>query len=122
MKTIGLIIILSTSIAVSAKDVFVDVHKGKNSNPGTLEKPFRTIQHAANEMVSGDICYIRKGVYRETLIPRQTSLHSRHMKMSMFSLPVWMLLRGGPIIRIISGKPASKDLFQWDPSKHPWFS
>ena len=42
---------------------------GLNSNIGTFEYPFKTIQKAANQMVSGDSCLIREGIYRETVIP-----------------------------------------------------
>ena len=40
---------------------------GSDSHPGTLEQPFRTIQQAASNMVSGDICYIRQGTYHESV-------------------------------------------------------
>ncbi len=40
---------------------------GADSNPGTLQAPFRTIQHAANVMDPGDTAYIRGGTYRETV-------------------------------------------------------
>jgi parallel beta-helix repeat protein len=42
---------------------------GLDGNPGTLAQPFQTIQRAATNMVAGDTCYIRSGVYRETLMP-----------------------------------------------------
>lgn len=42
---------------------------GDNSNTGTLASPFRTIQHAADIMTAGDTCYIRAGVYRESVYP-----------------------------------------------------
>lgn len=40
---------------------------GANSNPGTLPKPFATIQQAANVAQAGDTVYIRAGVYHETV-------------------------------------------------------
>ena len=40
---------------------------GSDSYVGTFTHPFRTIQQAANVMVSGDICYIRQGTYYETV-------------------------------------------------------
>ena len=40
---------------------------GFDSYPGTFEQPFRTIQRAANNMIAGDICYIREGTYHETV-------------------------------------------------------
>ena len=45
---------------------------GNNANSGTLNKPFRTIQKAADVMKAGDICYIREGVYNETIIPKNS--------------------------------------------------
>ncbi len=43
---------------------------GDNTNyPGTLAKPFETIQRAANIAQPGDIVYIRGGVYHETVTP-----------------------------------------------------
>ncbi|MDW8404793.1 DUF2341 domain-containing protein [Chloroflexus sp.] len=42
---------------------------GNDANPGTLVQPFRTIQKCAEVAVAGDTCYIRAGVYRETVRP-----------------------------------------------------
>lgn len=36
---------------------------------GSLENPWKTIQKAANHLLPGDVCYIREGVYRETITP-----------------------------------------------------
>ena len=40
---------------------------GDDAGPGTEEKPFRTIQHAADLMKEGGICTVRAGVYRESV-------------------------------------------------------
>lgn len=40
---------------------------GDDGNPGTRERPFRTVQHAAEVMTAGDTCFLREGVYRETV-------------------------------------------------------
>ncbi|MCK4960139.1 MAG: right-handed parallel beta-helix repeat-containing protein [Planctomycetes bacterium] len=40
---------------------------GNDGNPGTAAEPFLTIQKAADTMTPGDTCYIRGGVYRETV-------------------------------------------------------
>lgn len=45
--------------------------KGNNQNPGTIERPFRTIQKCADLMQPGDICLVREGVYRETVRPKK---------------------------------------------------
>ncbi|MFK4333493.1 hypothetical protein ABH955_004155 [Bacillus sp. RC240] len=38
---------------------------GDDSNPGTLDQPFATIQKAANVAKEGSIVYIRGGVYNQ---------------------------------------------------------
>lgn len=43
---------------------------GNDQNPGTKEKPFKTIQKSADIMLPGDICFVREGVYRETVRPK----------------------------------------------------
>ena len=40
---------------------------GSDSNPGTLSRPWRTIQHAANTVTAGDTVYVRNGVYNEVV-------------------------------------------------------
>lgn len=47
---------------------FVSVD-GSDTNPGTLAQPFRTIQNCALAAQPGDTCFIRAGVYRETITP-----------------------------------------------------
>jgi hypothetical protein len=38
---------------------------GDDSNPGTIDRPWRTIQKAANTLVAGDTVYLRAGTYGE---------------------------------------------------------
>ncbi|MDX2432092.1 MAG: right-handed parallel beta-helix repeat-containing protein [Bacteroides sp.] len=75
-----LFILILAALPASAKNIYVDAVNGKDSNPGTLKKPFQTIQYAANKMVSGDICYIKAGVYRETLVPKSDQLSFRNFE------------------------------------------
>jgi hypothetical protein len=49
-----------------AADYYVATN-GDDTNVGTLALPFATIQKAADTMSAGDTCYIRGGVYRETV-------------------------------------------------------
>ncbi len=42
---------------------------GLNTNPGTESQPWRTIQHAADEVETGDTVYIRAGRYHERVEP-----------------------------------------------------
>ena len=77
---IMVLIFLGYPSILSAKDLYVDANRGDDSNPGTKEEPFQTLQHAANEMVSGDVCYIQAGVYRETLVPKSDQLTFRNFE------------------------------------------
>ncbi|WP_152286379.1 T9SS type A sorting domain-containing protein [Flavicella marina] len=51
---------------IFANDFYVS-KDGKDTNNGSVNSPFKTIQKAANSMASGDICYIKRGVYREQI-------------------------------------------------------
>ena len=64
-KIIFLLCLLSN--ALLAKNYYVS-NTGKNSNDGSFEYPFRTIQFAVDHLKPGDKCYVRKGVYREKVI------------------------------------------------------
>ncbi|MBI5376563.1 MAG: right-handed parallel beta-helix repeat-containing protein [Candidatus Schekmanbacteria bacterium] len=45
---------------------------GKDSNTGTFKKPWKTIQHAADKLTAGDTLYIRKGIYKERVVPKNS--------------------------------------------------
>lgn len=53
--------------AAQAKTYYVATN-GNDSNPGTLNQPWRTIQHAADTAVAGDTVQIRNGLYNEQII------------------------------------------------------
>lgn len=64
--TLGIVVLW---YGAGAATYFVSLD-GDDAKPGTsLAAPFRTIQHAATNMVAGDSCFIRGGSYRETLAP-----------------------------------------------------
>lgn len=52
---------------ISGREYYVS-HYGNNMNPGTIELPLLTIQAASDSMEAGDICFIRQGIYHETVI------------------------------------------------------
>lgn len=72
---IGAVILLVLSAAVPltrAQEVatrlkFYVATNGSDSNPGTLDRPWRTIQKAANTVGAGSTVYVRGGVYNETV-------------------------------------------------------
>ena len=47
---------------------------GCNCNPGTIDAPFRTINHAAQLALPGDTVRVREGVYREWVDPAEGGL------------------------------------------------
>ena len=65
MKNIISIFLLFTFI--DGREFFVS-HHGNNMNPGTIDLPLLTIQAASDSMAAGDICFIRQGIYHETVI------------------------------------------------------
>lgn len=73
-----LVFCLSVSISVSAAtpatSLYVSTH-GSDSNPGTKEKPFLTVQHAADMAKPGDTVNIRGGKYCERLAVTLSLIH-----------------------------------------------
>lgn len=53
------------SHAAPSASVYYVAPTGDDANPGTLAQPWRTIQHAANQLTPGDTVYIRAGTYHE---------------------------------------------------------
>jgi len=51
--------------------------QGSDTNQGTIHRPFRTIQQAAQVMKPGDTCFVRAGVYRETVRPAHSGAEGR---------------------------------------------
>ena len=62
-----LILILTNFIRIGYGAEYYVSFDGNDKNPGTLIKPFRTIQKAVKSVKSGDICYIRGGRYEESI-------------------------------------------------------
>jgi len=52
--------------SVTSRGLYVATN-GDDTNPGTIEAPFKTIQHAVSAVRPGDIVNIRAGTYRETV-------------------------------------------------------
>ena len=55
-----------------SKAWYVGGKKASDSNPGTKKAPFATISKAAKLLKEGDTCYIRSGIYRETIVPENS--------------------------------------------------
>ena len=63
---IALLAIILAAGTVQGREYYVAVD-GSDSDPGTLEQPFRTIRKAAGVVRNGDTCYVRSGSYHETV-------------------------------------------------------
>lgn len=71
-----LILVFICSLSSLAQDYYVDNLNGNDQNDGTFNSPFKTIQKAASKMVAGSTCYIRGGVYRETITPKNSGTNT----------------------------------------------
>lgn len=60
----GAVIVISSK---PGQAFYVSASGGKDTNPGTLALPWRTIQHAANNVRAGDTVYVRSGTYNEAV-------------------------------------------------------
>jgi hypothetical protein len=58
-------IVIFLNYAPSKKTYYVDVNKGNDRNPGSEEKPFASIQAAADVTLPGDTVLIKNGTYLE---------------------------------------------------------
>ena len=66
VTTVG---ILFTSLLLPAADFYVSPN-GSDASPGSLKKPFKTFEKACGMLNPGDRCFLREGVYLETLVPK----------------------------------------------------
>lgn len=65
----GLFMLAATTLIAAARPtsfLYVSVN-GNDSNPGTIEKPYLTLQHAADEAKPGDTINVRGGKYCQRL-------------------------------------------------------
>ncbi|MEX0988198.1 MAG: right-handed parallel beta-helix repeat-containing protein [Bacteroidales bacterium] len=64
-------IILLCIILVGTSDLYSKEYyvapNGDDSGSGSLEQPFKTIQHAVKQLKAGDTCYLRGGRYHEAV-------------------------------------------------------
>ncbi|MGD1875407.1 MAG: hypothetical protein ACFB02_20415 [Mastigocoleus sp.] len=65
--------ITTSNIAISRnhRGYFVSPN-GSDENSGTINRPFKTIQKCADTVQAGETCWLRKGIYRETIKPKNS--------------------------------------------------
>ena len=64
MKQILMLLFITFNAIVSAATYYVSP-SGNNSNAGTLNSPFKTINYGISKLIAGDILYVRNGIYYE---------------------------------------------------------
>lgn len=62
-----LIIFSSGTVKAAKAATYYVATNGSDSNPGTISKPFRTIQKGVNSTNTGDTTYVRGGTYHEAI-------------------------------------------------------
>ncbi len=62
-------IITSDSINPSAPGQYFVALTGSDNNPGTIRRPFKTVQKCASVVKPGETCWLRGVIYRETVRP-----------------------------------------------------
>lgn len=73
-------------VGAAADQTFYVATDGDDMNPGTIDQPWRTIQHAAETLVAGDTVFIRGGVYKEQAITvRDGNAADGHIVFSAYS-------------------------------------
>jgi hypothetical protein len=76
-KTLSFIMLISLLLFggsnLIANTYYVDCNhpSANDSNPGTIDLPWLTIQHAAETLIAGDTVFIRTGVYSEQVFTTQ---------------------------------------------------
>ncbi|MEL6927199.1 MAG: right-handed parallel beta-helix repeat-containing protein [Cyanobacteria bacterium J06600_6] len=90
MKKIKLIILGMSLFACAASSknertsYFVDPD-GSDRNPGTLMRPFKTVQKCAELVQPGSTCWLRAGTYRETIIPKASGTEAKPIAFAAYN-------------------------------------
>ena len=72
---VAILAVTSISTASFAGTYYVATD-GSDTNPGTLNSPFKTIQTGIDVLEEGDTCYVRGGTYNEGLVLKQSGTSS----------------------------------------------
>ena len=87
---------------------------GADSNPGSLEQPFATIQHAADIAQPGDTVFIRAGTYRETVTPPRSGTAAAPITFRPYNDEVVRIDGADPLTQISRGRGIYQTAMPWD--------
>ena len=96
LKTILILSMLSNPLLANEYHVSTS---GNDANAGTREKPFRTIQAAANIAESGDIITVHEGVYRERVNPPRGGTSDQNRITYQAAKGEKVVVKGSEIVR-----------------------
>lgn len=100
MKKSGIVFVLSLIFGLNISATEYHVAKGGNDqNPGSLEKPFLSIQSAANIARAGDVITVHEGIYRERIDPRNSGLNDLNRITYQAAKGEKVIIKGSEIIR-----------------------
>ena len=77
------ILLLFTPCSLFGADLFVSPD-GNDTGPGSLEKPFRTVQQGVDALKPGDTCYVREGVYRESTTFNNSGIEDQPIRLRAY--------------------------------------
>ena len=83
MKTVKSCLLLLTSLSCAtsyAVDYYVDAQTGADSNNGASATPFKTIQKCIDLAQAGETCFVKTGVYRETITSKRSGNSTNPIK------------------------------------------
>jgi hypothetical protein len=108
------IAVLFVAVSASATEYVVDVRSpaASDENPGAIERPFRTIQHAADVARAGDTVKVVSGVYRESVILEHSGETDRPIT---FSAESGVVLTGADILTGWERVPGDEPIY-----RAPW--
>ena len=66
MRSLFTLLFLLAFSVISSGNTYYMATTGSNSNSGSINSPWLTIEHATSQMVAGDTLYLRGGTYRST--------------------------------------------------------
>jgi hypothetical protein len=68
IKALLILFCIFSTTAQSAM-YYVDCRAGDDAADGSVDRPWRTLGMSASKLRSSDVCVIREGIYRETVLP-----------------------------------------------------
>jgi hypothetical protein len=71
-------------ITASQGNVYYVAPGGDDANPGTIDLPWRTIQHAADTLLAGDTVYFRAGTYNERVTAQNSGTPGSYITYAAF--------------------------------------